>query len=179
MTRLSLFCVRPDLLGHLFPTSYPASSGIPANPKFVCGRDVPQKRFQATSPSRTVLIHYRLRKTVRQNAPGMPWNGDLPWHSVASVFRLSIIATRITPVTSTCNRSVSRLYFSCKCGYFGCTCNLLRPLKPMQIISKFQVVFYLMPSSGRRRNKVPPPARRSRDRAFRGARPAFRPSVPD
>ena len=41
------------------------------------------------------------------------------------------------------------------------------------------VFFDLLSSSGRRRNKAPPPARRNRDRAFHGARPAFRPSVPD
>ena len=117
-----------------------------------------------------------LLKTVHPSVFCFCQDRQFPRH--ARPVRASPI-TRKTFANTICHRSASRLYLSCKCGLFGCTCNIPRPLKPMQIISEFQVIFYLMPSSGRRRNKAPPPARRSWTRAGCGARSTFRPSVPD
>ena len=88
-------------------------------------------------------------------------------------------STRNSPGTSTCHRSTSRPYHSCRCSLFARTCDGNQPQNPLQVTFGSQVIFHLKSSSGRRRNKAPPPARRRRDRAFRGARSTFRPSVPD
>ena len=90
-----------------------------------------------------------------------------------------IPSTQNSPGTSICHRSTSRPYHSRRCSLFACTWKLKRPHRPLQVTFGSQVIFTLKPSSGRRRNNAHPPARRSRDRAVRGARPAFRPSVPD
>ena len=90
-----------------------------------------------------------------------------------------IPANRNSPGTSNYNRSTSRPYHSCRCSLFARTWDSNQPQSPLQGTFGAQVNFRLTPSSGRRRNKSSPPARRSLARAVRGARPAFRPPVPD